>query len=132
MLAVEDLTRAKWNCLHFALPEEAHSTRAELASRGLAVFDIDGGTIETKDQLLSALAQAMRFPDYFGMNWDALDECLRSMDWLPSDGYVLFFKNAESFWQKSSHLAGMFTEIWMAAAEEWGSREIPFHLIFVW
>lgn len=132
MLVVEDLTRAKWRCLHFAAAEEAGAIKAELARRGLAVLEIDGGAIETKEHLLSATAEAMHFPDYFGRNWDALDECLRDMTWMPSAGYVLFFKNAEAFWQTSSHLAGTFTEIWMSAAEEWSRQEIPFHLIFVW
>lgn len=37
-----------------------------------------------KAELLSALAQALHFPDWFGHNWDALaeslDECLAEMD----------------------------------------------------
>ena len=40
--------------------------------------------INTKDELLQVLAKELKFPDYFGMNWDALSECLRDLDWLKS------------------------------------------------
>jgi hypothetical protein len=36
-----------------------------------------------KGTLLAQLAEAGRFPDYFGHNWDALAECLCDLSWLP-------------------------------------------------
>jgi hypothetical protein len=74
----------------------------------------------------------MQFPDYFGMNWDALDECLRDLEWLSGEGYVLFIHNAEQFWKKSPRIAGKFLELWIFAAEEWFHQEISFHLVFIW
>jgi RNAse (barnase) inhibitor barstar len=35
--------------------------------------------LENKEALLAFLARAVPFPDYFGYNWDALEECLA--DW---------------------------------------------------
>ena len=43
--------------------------------------------ITDKDNLLLALYEALNFPDYFGMNWDALDECMGDLSWLPA-GHV--------------------------------------------
>lgn len=40
------------------------------------------GGVRGKPALLAALAKALRFPDCFGHNWDALDECLRDLSWL--------------------------------------------------
>ena len=53
------------------------------------VLDVDGfaadvpdfaklpSGIDNKQQLMQALVKAIPLPDYFGGNWDALDECLR-------------------------------------------------------
>jgi hypothetical protein len=136
VLAIEEFTQANWQCLHFVRPEDEGGVEADLRSRGLAVFEIDGAAIETKRDLLAAVAAALRFPDYFGMNWDALEECLTDPswrpDWLPSQGAVLFVRNAEPFWGRAGQIAGTFVEIWIAAAEEWGRQGVPFHLVFVW
>lgn len=32
---------------------------------------------------MSVVEEALRFPDYFGRNWDALSDCLRDLSWLP-------------------------------------------------
>jgi RNAse (barnase) inhibitor barstar len=39
--------------------------------------------IRSKEKLLAILADRLRFPRYFGYNWDALEECLRDLSWLP-------------------------------------------------
>ena len=43
--------------------------------------------ITDTETLFTTLADALSFPDYFGMNWDALDECIRDLSWLPA-GHV--------------------------------------------
>src|SRR5687768_12541042 len=39
--------------------------------------------VSAKDQLMRLLEDELRFPDYFGRNWDALSDCLRDLSWLP-------------------------------------------------
>jgi hypothetical protein len=38
--------------------------------------------ITDKEKLLKCIAAGLNFPDYFGCNWDALDECLADLSWL--------------------------------------------------
>jgi hypothetical protein len=38
--------------------------------------------VRSKQKLLRILAGKLRFPGYFGWNWDALEECLRDLSWL--------------------------------------------------
>lgn len=43
--------------------------------------------LKNKNELLATAGAALGFPDYFGHNWDAFDECLNDLAWLP-DGEV--------------------------------------------
>lgn len=36
-----------------------------------------------KRDLLDRIAHALAFPDWFGGNWDALEDCLADLSWLP-------------------------------------------------
>ena len=42
-----------------------------------------------KKQLLSLIARQLNLPSYFGHNWDALEECLRDLSWLPPHASVV-------------------------------------------
>ena len=132
MLFAEDLQRVTWRCVHFVSPGDESAVRARLEGSDLQVFEIQGSSIETQEHLFSALAKAMRFPDYFGMNWDALDECLRDMEWLPAKGYALFFRDSGRVWKQATQMMGAFLESWLLAAEEWSREGVPFHVVFVW
>ncbi|MFB6448777.1 barstar family protein [Bradyrhizobium tunisiense] len=44
--------------------------------------------IAHKTALLVTIATQLRFPNYFGGNWDALEECICDLSWLPT-GLVL-------------------------------------------
>lgn len=132
MLEAATLQHITWECLHFIAPDQEPAVRAGLDEHGIAVFEVCGVAIKNTVDLLDALAQAMQFPEYFGRNWDALDECLRDMSWLPAKGYVLFLHDARRLWQQASDVAGQLVETWLFTAEEWGRSGVPFHLVFVW
>jgi hypothetical protein len=40
--------------------------------------------VRSKRGLLTEMVRQLRLPAYFGWNWDALDECLRDLHWLPA------------------------------------------------
>jgi RNAse (barnase) inhibitor barstar len=47
--------------------------------KGSPIGTIDVGTATTREELHATLADALGFPDYYGHNWDAFDECIRDV-----------------------------------------------------
>lgn len=90
---------------------------------------VDGALIPDKAALLDALAAAFRFPSYFGKNWDALLDCLRSLpDELPAKGYVLAVRNSKSFLSSSPEDLEDFADI---AGEARSFLAAEFRAVFV-
>jgi len=62
-----------------------------------SVTEADGIVVPTqignKAQLLSFLARSVPLPDYFGQNWDALDECLSDLEWLDRPKIILIHRD---------------------------------------
>ena len=59
--------------------------------------EIDGSEAMTLDDLYEAFARAWNFPQYFGGNKDAFDDCMRDLDTDggPDDRLVTVVENAE-------------------------------------
>jgi hypothetical protein len=62
-------------------------------------------------------------PDWFGANWDALEDSLSD---LPDQGYVLLFEGA----QPGDEL-GVLIDVLRSSAEWWTGRGKPFFAVFV-
>jgi len=83
--------------------------RAELPS------DIRG-----EDGLLDALSVALRFPDYFGKNWNALSECIRDLSWLPPGDVVLIHKDLPVADNRTA--LSIYLSILRNAARNWDTK----------
>lgn len=123
-----------YSCIHFLEMEEARNHLDHVrASAGIATYSVDGAAILTDRDLLAAVALEPQFPDWFGMNWDALDDCIVDMDGLDAPGYVLTVWNSIDLWRDAPRTAGHLIRAWLRAAEEtWVPRGKPFHLVFAW
>ena len=114
--------------VHFVLPDELGP---DLTSLGLVVMEGTLSEVRTDHDLFAVVSAAMQFPEYFGSNWDALDECLGDMDWLPSEGYLLVLRDAAKGWSQSAYTMGRFVKSWLEASEYWVENKTSFHLLFV-
>jgi Barstar (barnase inhibitor) len=79
-----------------------------------------------KEKLLQNIAAALAFPDWFGHNWDALEDCLTDLSWREAPGSVLLFEDA-----KPSDDLGVLLDILRTSAEWWAGRGKPFFAVFV-
>ena len=53
----------------------------EAGAAGWQHVAVNGEPIKDKSAFLAAFAKALHFPNYFGHNWDAFEECLNDLAW---------------------------------------------------
>lgn len=97
-----------------------------------AVRILRGKECTTKDRLLDEFARALDFPEYFGHNWDALEDCLTDLEWLSAEAFVLIVTNADQVLKKSQGELKTFSGVLASAAAHWAEAEPPssFHFVF--
>ena len=75
-----------------------------------------------KEELLKNIAQALDFPDWFGHNWDALEDCLTEVR-----GYLLFY----DYQGVEADDLAVLLDVLASSAEFWADQGEPFFAIFV-
>jgi len=98
---------------------------------------LSGAHCRSTNGLFAEMARALEFPDYFGYNWDAVEECLADLEWLPAKGYVVLFTDAQLVLPDDEEEFATFLEVLSDAGEAWGSgqagpegkRPVPFHTL---
>jgi RNAse (barnase) inhibitor barstar len=85
---------------------------------------LDGRLLGDKASLLAELGRALRFPDYYGGNWDALEECLADLSWHRGP-LRLLITHAEAI---PDDLRANLSDIFAAAARQWAVENRPFAL----
>ena len=113
--------------------------RAVAAPPGFSMTVVRGSKCKNREGLFAEFARALSFPDYFGHNWDALEECLADLEWLPARGYVVIVTDAEQILTKDDEDYPTFIDILNDAGESWSGRRVdgaaqagvPFHVVLV-
>ena len=109
-------------------PEDVEHAAKEA---GLTVFRIEVGRADNKEDFLAQVAKTLNFPHWFGSNWDALNDCLTDLEWLPrKTGYVLVFENTEHFATRKKNEFENAKDILNAAADYWKEQGRPFWAFF--
>ena len=91
-------------------------------SGGLSVRKLSLRGVRTKDEVLERIASELQFPDWFGNNWDALEDCFTEVR-----GYFQFC-DYESI---GADDLGVLVDVLASSAEYWAERGEPFFAIFV-
>lgn len=90
---------------------------------GTGCFDIDLRRLRGKRGLLSALARALRFPETYGVNWDALADCLQDLSWRSEPGGMVLLRGVDVFAAASPDDHILLREILEATALHWRGRK---------
>jgi len=94
----------------------------------LLVSRIDLAGVVEKEALFDRIAAALRFPEWFGRNWDALLDCLRDLSWSNSRRHVLIVENVKGL---SAEDRGDLIDVLAEAASNWRTKEDSFFAVFI-
>lgn len=103
-----------------ARPDEVVEAAREAGLR------LDTVAFGAKTALLKSVAAALAFPDWFGENWDALEDCLTDLSWSGAPGHVLLFEGA-----RAGDDFGVLVDVLESAAQYWAGRAKPFFAVFI-
>ncbi|MCU7829566.1 MAG: barstar family protein [Candidatus Thiodiazotropha sp. (ex Myrtea sp. 'scaly one' KF741663)] len=103
-------------------------------------FVLNGNKMHDFDGLFTEFSIGLKFPDYFGRNFNALDECMADLEWLNLNTYIIFIKNASEILEKNTNrdfdaLIKLLDNVayeWskpVKLGEEWDRDPVPFHVI---
>ncbi|MGA8908100.1 MAG: barstar family protein [Acidobacteriaceae bacterium] len=97
-----------------------------VAAPNTVIRVVRGRRMQSKEHLLDEFAAAFQFPLYFGRNWDAFEECMADLQWLPAKAYVLVISDA-SFLLKMEPANSMVVlfEILDRVSREWTDGKLP-------
>ena len=115
----------------YACDEAAGAALAEQAvAAGLKVAAVDLEHAGSRAALLDAFADGLELPEYFGGNWDALDECLRERSLLATAegqarGLLLRLLGCATAAEAAPDAFQMLLEILDDAVEDWRDRGVP-------
>lgn len=78
------------------------------------------------DAMLASIAASLAFPDWFGANWDALEDCLTDLSWRKEGAHVFLFQ-----YGAADDDLGILLDVLASAAEFWRERGQAFFAIFI-
>lgn len=69
-------------------------------AHGYAVKRLECATWDSEEAMHAALARALDFPDYYGGNWNALNDCLGDLEEPLTSGLLVAFDRFDAFAQR--------------------------------
>lgn len=86
----------------------------------------ESGDIET---IIEALGQALGFPEWYGANLDALNDCLTDFSWHDAPGYVIVLSGVDAL-RADENMFSTLNEVFSNAIEAWRGQDIPFWVFY--
>ena len=110
----------------FVRPADAAALDAAAERAGLTRWTVDLAGVRTKEALLTTLAERLEFPEWFGANWDALNDVLAERAWEQSKGVVLTLERCSELAHADPEAFETALEVLDSVAESCYDEDIPF------
>jgi hypothetical protein len=115
---MESRTGGVFRC-HAPLPDRALESATQ---RKMHVVTVRLAGSRDKNAFLNALAKALRFPAYFGHNWDAFYDCLLALAHDDNEGTLLVLREASGFARAEPEEFAAAVDALADAADFWRDR----------
>lgn len=86
---------------------------------------VEGHRIASKGALLADMGQVFRFPGYAGQNWDAFEELMRDLEWLPLQPRLLVWDDPQTLARSQPSAWATARSILAEAVHHWQETPAP-------
>ena len=96
--------------------------------KGAFVCFLRGELCGSSNEFFREISTAMRFPYYFGWNWNAFDECITDLEWLTFSSILIVIDSFDRMFKEENHddeCKEYLIRYLKNAAEYWESEGIP-------
>lgn len=97
-------------------------------SKNAFVCYLRGELCESVTAFFREISAAMRFPYYFGWNWNAFDECITDLEWLKFSSIIIVIEDYDLLFRKEDpkeDYKGYLITFLNSAIEYWTSQHVP-------
>ncbi|MFB7982793.1 barstar family protein [Streptomyces vinaceus] len=95
------------------------------ASGSVYVARLSGQDMPDEIATFQHFYEFLKFPEYFGWNWNAFYDCMRDLRWLSSDYHVLIIESAESILSEDDVAREEFFRTLLRVGQAWSYTKRP-------
>ena len=112
--------------------QEAARGVTEAERAGHRVFWLEGRGVRDKRAFLDLCAVEFTLPSTFGRNWDALQDCLYDLSWVPATrGYLVVYDHWQDLSGGDPAAHGVVLDIFEQAVTYWRNTATPMSVLMM-
>ena len=109
----------------------AEPLKSAATHANLKLSTAEFGHAKDRAALFAELDRALKLPEHFGHNWDALADVLEDRDWLGKTGRVIVFTGTAAYRRDHPTDYATLEDIFGEACEFWKERHVAFWVFTV-
>jgi RNAse (barnase) inhibitor barstar len=103
---------------------------ARAEEQGWRAFYLNGRRARDKESFLRVSAEAFAFPEWFGGNWDAFEDCLKDLSWAPARrGYLVLYEAWAELAEADQRAFRTALDIFSGAVTAWQDTATPMSVL---
>jgi hypothetical protein len=104
----------------------AEPLKTAAAHAHLKLATVDLAHAKDRTALFAELDRALKLPEHFGHNWDALADVLEDRDWLGKSGRVIVLHGSAAYRREHPTDWTTLEDLFAEASEFWKERHLAF------